>query len=172
MKTKKHIEEVEIIVLDKKEDPKDIVIIKTEIDDKSNKELNGKIIHENDYYSECSCINTLDDSECFSFTTDEDSYQNECFSSVENNFLSFDSSESTIASLDDDLNYNEFTLLPIGMSNDEINRLNRFTYNQMITNINLCSICYTDFNSTDTVIELDCLHIYHCSCIIQWLMNN
>ncbi|KCZ76200.1 hypothetical protein H311_02809, partial [Anncaliia algerae PRA109] len=73
---------------------------------------------------------------------------------------------------DDDLNYNEFTLLPIGMSNDEINRLNRFTYNQMITNINLCSICYTDFNSTDTVIELDCLHIYHCSCIIQWLMNN
>jgi hypothetical protein len=33
----------------------------------------------------------------------------------------------------------------------------------------ICSICLDDFNSEKEVIFLDCKHIYHMECIIEWI---
>jgi hypothetical protein len=35
-----------------------------------------------------------------------------------------------------------------------------------------CSICLDDFNSTTEILFLDCKHIYHSPCILEWITKD
>ena len=35
-----------------------------------------------------------------------------------------------------------------------------------------CSICLDDFNSTTEILFLDCKHIYHSQCILEWITKD
>jgi hypothetical protein len=35
-----------------------------------------------------------------------------------------------------------------------------------------CSICLDDFNSTTEILFLDCKHIYHAPCILEWITKD
>lgn len=41
----------------------------------------------------------------------------------------------------------------------------KYTKNQIVKE---CSICIVDFDTDDEVVELNCKHIFHLSCITEW----
>lgn len=59
-----------------------------------------------------------------------------------------------------------------GLTNNEINRLFSRKYSNIITKTKKCGICMSKFKGFSTVTQLDCSHIFHATCVIQWLLNN
>ena len=51
----------------------------------------------------------------------------------------------------------------------ERNKLRKYVINENIDDI--CPICIEDFGK-ETIVKLDCNHIYHKSCLEMWIINN
>lgn len=59
---------------------------------------------------------------------------------------------------------------PPPMSQEQMDNLNEVTINNDHVDTNLqCSICMEDFVLDEKVKELECGHLYHKDCIIEWL---
>lgn len=165
--------EVKIVKIENKKDTPDILIIK-----KEGKKIEEEVNFYMGNYDCCSCcaeerseyefLSDPSDSSFEDFPSQSDDYIN----SVEENFAPSNFSDEIAPSFSDDVDFENVFVLPSGLTNDEINKLNRITYSNIFTNIKQCSICYSDFLPSDVVLELRCNHIYHCNCIIQWLINN
>lgn len=176
----KNKKEVKIVKIEDKEEKSEIVVVKKELTEKIEKNEESINSQEGCSCEGCGCSVDPEESDFYDELYSSDYYEEfsceqDFLNALEENFRD----ESTFSEyfgerLDDesDIDLDNIILPAIGLDNDELNKLNRFKYSQMITNFKTCCICYSDFNSDDTIIELKCLHIYHISCIIQWLINN
>lgn len=72
------------------------------------------------------------------------------------------------------INEQEFEDVKITLTEDEFNKLNNIILSDENINdyINKdCNICMDEYKKDETVINLDCKHIFHKDCIKNWLLN-
>lgn len=69
-------------------------------------------------------------------------------------------------------NYEMIEYYDSGLSNEEINRLCSAQYCKLIVKVVECGICMSKFSPSCVVTELTCAHIFHSTCVIQWLLRN
>jgi hypothetical protein len=66
------------------------------------------------------------------------------------------------------------TLAEKGLTQREIDGLERFTFDPSLNNTeqDQCMVCLDEFQKGDDLRKLSCAHIFHCGCMDEWLLRS
>jgi hypothetical protein len=70
---------------------------------------------------------------------------------------------------DENDHYNTFKDVKVTLNQDEFNNLEKFNFN--LNETKECLICLENFKINDQVTKIHCNHIFHTTCIKEWLLK-
>lgn len=114
-----------------------------------------------------STIERMDDGnyrQIYEFTNENGETMRQEITSEDDIFPSF-------VNLISNFNRNEMSDVPIVITNEDFNKLNRIKYESNMQ-LDDCVICMDNYINNDIVIDLPCHHKFHEKCIENWLKNN